>query len=106
MKNPVPFLRTVGLAEGASYLVLLGVAMPLKYLAGMPMAVTVVGGIHGALFVAFCLVLLWTMFVARWPVARGILVFAASIVPFGTFLIDRRMKEYTAEFARTTGGAV
>jgi integral membrane protein len=103
MKNPVPLLRIIGLVEGVSYLLLLGVAMPLKYLAGMPMAVTVVGGIHGALFVAFCLVLAWTMYAARWPVGRGVLVFVASIVPFGTFLIDRRMKGYAAELGRGTG---
>ena len=41
------------MAEGVSFLVLLLVAMPLKYLANMPMAVTIVGGLHGILFVAF-----------------------------------------------------
>ena len=45
-------LRLLGVVEGTSTLILFGIAMPLKYLAGMPMAVTVVGSIHGALFVA------------------------------------------------------
>ena len=50
-------LRLVALLEGASFLVLLFVAMPLKYLAGMPLAVRIAGSIHGALFIAFVVAL-------------------------------------------------
>jgi hypothetical protein len=46
-------LRKISLAEGISYLLLLGIAMPLKYWAGLPLAVKIVGSIHGALFVVF-----------------------------------------------------
>ena len=77
-------------AEGVSFLVLLFIAMPLKYYGGMPMAVTIVGGLHGLLFVAFV--------VMAWEVKReykkdwGWLIrsFIASIVPFGTFWMDSR----------------
>jgi len=92
--NPIPLLRALGLIEGVSFLVLLFIAMPLKYGAGMPMAVKVAGWAHGVLFVAFCAALLWTMLAARWPFGRGVLVFAAALVPFGPFLINRRMKRY------------
>ena len=62
--NPIPLLRAAGLAEAVSFLVLLGVAMPLKYLAGMPQAVKVVGWAHGLLFMGFCAALLLTTVVA------------------------------------------
>lgn len=99
-RNPIPLLRSIGLIEGASFLVLLLVAMPLKYAAGMPMAVKVVGWTHGVLFVALCAMLVWTMVVARWPIGRGAIVFVAALVPFGPFLLDRRMKGYAGDFER------
>lgn len=97
-KNPVPFLRITALVEGVSFLVLLGIAMPLKYFAGLPGAVKVVGWIHGLLFVLFCAALLWTLIAARWPLARGALVFVSALLPFGPFVIDHRMKQYEQEF--------
>lgn len=99
-RNPVSFLRMVALTEGLSFLVLLLVAMPLKHLADMPRAVTVVGWIHGVLFVILCLSLLETHFEAKWPRGRTALVFVAALLPFGPFLLDRRMKQYVAERAR------
>ena len=54
MTNRVTTLRRFGWIEGVSFLVLLGVAMPLKYFAGMPRAVTYFGWIHGVLFVLLC----------------------------------------------------
>jgi integral membrane protein len=97
-RNPIPLLRTIGLVEGTSFLVLLLIAMPLKYAAGMPLAVKVVGWAHGVLFAAFVATLVWTMIAARWPLARGALVFVAALLPFGPFVVDRRMKGYSAEF--------
>lgn len=100
MKNPIPLLRIITLVEGVSFLVLLGVAMPLKYFAGLPLAVRVAGSIHGALFIAFGLLLLRTMFVARWTMLRGAIVFLGALLPFGPFVMDRRMRAYEAEFRR------
>ena len=106
--NPVSLLRVVGLVEGFSFLVLLGVAMPLKYYAGMPMAVKVVGWVHGVLFVVFCAALVRTMVAARWRPGRGALAFVAALLPLGPFLLDRRMRRYAREFedARTGGRAL
>ena len=97
-KNPIPFLRIVAKIEAISFLILVGIAMPLKYLAHQPLAVKVVGSIHGALFLVFCVALLRTMLVARWPLQRGAVAFIASLLPFGPFLVDRRMAGYEAEF--------
>ncbi len=94
MNSPVPFLRKVALAEAVSYLILLGIAMPLKYLAGQPLAVKITGMIHGILFVVFCVALLRVMLEARWPFQRCALIFIASFIPFVPFFLDRRMKEW------------
>ena len=53
MNKKLKWLRKAGIAEGISFLVLLGIAMPLKYLFDQPMAVTIVGWAHGVLFVVF-----------------------------------------------------
>jgi integral membrane protein len=98
MKNPIPFLRKVALTEAISFLVLMGVAMPLKYFMGIPIAVKVVGWIHGVLFVIFCGALLQTMIVAKWPFLRSTMIFIAALLPFGPFAMDRRMVAYDAEF--------
>jgi integral membrane protein len=104
--NPIPFLRLAGLVEAVSFLLLLGVAMPLKYFAGMPGAVKAVGWVHGVLFVVFCAALVQTMRVAKWPAGRGALVFAAALLPFGPFVVDRRMRRYAEEFEAPHAGNV
>lgn len=86
-------LRIIGIAEGISFLVLLGIAMPLKYLADMPMAVKVTGWVHGALFILF-LGLAWrVMDKYRQSFLWLGTGFVASLLPFGTFLWDRKLKE-------------
>jgi integral membrane protein len=93
MRNtPIGRLRVIGFIEGVSYLVLLGIAMPLKYMAGMPMAVRIVGSIHGGLFVLFCVALAHVWLAAGWSIWRAAGVFIASLIPFGTFVIDGRLK--------------
>jgi integral membrane protein len=95
--NPIRRLRLLTHWEGISLLVLLFVAMPLKYLADMPMAVRIVGTLHGILFIAVVVLLLATMRSAKWTVGRGALVFVSALLPFGPFLIDRRMRGYETE---------
>lgn len=91
-RSPLGRLRLAALAEGVSYLVLLFAAMPLKYAFDMPLAVRIVGSIHGALFIAFGASLLAAWACHRWPVSRPALVFLSSLVPFGAFLMDRSLK--------------
>jgi integral membrane protein len=85
-------LRVVAFLEGLSFVILLFVAMPLKYYAGLPLAVRVVGSLHGLLFVAFCGALLRAAIACEWPLRRSSLAFISSLVPFGTFLFDRSLK--------------
>jgi len=99
LHTPIGRLRAVGWMEGASFLLLLGVAMPLKYLADMPMAVKVVGWAHGVLFIAFCAALLQTMRNRRWAIGRAALGLVAALLPFGTFVFDRSLQREQAERA-------
>ena len=83
-------LRIVAFLEGISFLVLLGIAMPLKYMASNPAPVRVVGMIHGVLFLGyiFFLIMAWAEY--RWSLTKSFLAFLASLVPFGTFYADRK----------------
>lgn len=85
-------LRAVAFFEGLSYVLLLFVAMPLKYLADQPLAVRLVGSLHGFLFVALAWCT-WEVLRARGkPLAWGARVGVASIVPFGTFFLDGELR--------------
>ena len=77
--------------EGLSFLILLGVAMPLKYLAGEPSAVRVFGATHGVLFLAFVALLARVATEDDWPWRRSALAFIASLLPCGTFWFERRL---------------
>ncbi len=92
-KNPVGRVRVVGMLEGASFLLLTAVAMPLKYFAGIPEAVKWAGWIHGFLFISYCLVILAALAGGRISLWKSALAFAASLIPFGPFLIDRKLVE-------------
>lgn len=93
LNTPIRRLRFIGLLEGISYLVLLGVAMPLKYLAGFPQAVLLVGSIHGGLFILFILsVLEVTIRRPWWSPSFWFKAAVASLLPFGTFVFDRWLK--------------
>jgi len=86
-------LRAIGMLEGISYLLLLGVAMPLKYMAGKPEAVAVVGMAHGVLFVLYCFALLYAWNERGWRFGRVFVIFCAALLPFGPFVIDKGLKE-------------
>ena len=85
-------LRVVGFAEGLSFLLLVFGAMPLKYLAGLPLAVRVVGAIHGGLFLLYLAAAVRAGWGRRWPFWLWAAVILASVVPFGPFLIDPRLR--------------
>ena len=90
--NSIYSLRLLGNIEGISYLLLLGIAMPLKYFFGFPMAVKIVGMAHGVLFIAYCLLLALQMKANKWNLLFGIYLFVATLIPFGTFVTDRKLR--------------
>lgn len=87
-KTPIGRLRIVAFLEGVSFLLLLGIAMPLKYYADMPVAVKVVGMAHGVFFILFVFALIDVKISHRWPLMKTAWAFMASLVPFGTFILD------------------
>ena len=87
----VRVLRQLAIVEGISTLVLFAVAMPLKYLACMPMAVTIVGTVHGFLFVALVLMLLLAIWKVPISVSLAAAGVVAAIIPGGPFLLERRL---------------
>lgn len=91
MNNPVDNFRRVAFAEGVSYLVLLFIAMPLKYGLDMPMAVKYVGWAHGVLFVAYVAFGGLAALKAKWSLQFSIVAFVASLIPFGTFWLDKKL---------------
>lgn len=97
LKGRLRNLRHVGIAEGISYLLLLGIAMPLKYLADIPEVVTYVGWIHGFLFIWFVFMLAVVQFSFRWPLLKFSWAFIASLIPFGTFILDKQLKREEAQ---------
>jgi integral membrane protein len=92
LTNPVDRFRVVGLVEGVSFLVLLGIAMPLKYLAGMPEAVRVVGWVHGVLFMAYLAAVADVTLAMRWSPRQVLAALVAGVVPFGPFVHDAWMR--------------
>ncbi len=86
--------RLVSFLEGLSYIVLLFIAMPLKYLADNPMAVKIVGMAHGVLFIMFVIFLIETMRKHNFQKRFSSKLFVASLLPFGTFYMDKKLKKY------------
>ncbi len=81
----------VGRAEGLSYILLLFVAMPLKYFADMPLAVKYVGWVHGLLFVFYCAAILLAGLDRRWGIGKMFLFFLAGLLPFGPFVAEKKL---------------
>lgn len=92
-KKLLHWFRRIAIAEGISFLVLLLIAMPLKYLAHLPIAVTIAGSIHGILFITFMILSLEYKSNAGKDLKWFTSAFVASILPFGTFVLDKSLKK-------------
>ncbi len=82
--------RTIAIAEGWSFLILLFFAMPLKYVVGMPWAVKIVGWAHGVLFIGYWILAVPLFTKLKWDVERIFGLGLASLLPFGTFVMERK----------------
>jgi integral membrane protein len=85
-------LRVVAALEGLSFVVLLFVAMPLKYAFGMPEFVRVVGALHGVLFVAFAAALFRATLEHAWPWSKALKMLLLTLIPFGAIPLERWLK--------------
>lgn len=94
LKSSVGRLRLIAFIEGVSFLILLFVAMPMKYLMDMPGGVRVVGMAHGLLFLLFACALTEASVSQGWRPKRWGPAFLSSLVPFGTFVADGHIKRW------------
>jgi integral membrane protein len=85
-------LRMTGIAEGISFITLLFIAMPIKYIAGNPQVVLYVGWVHGLLFMLYLLALIAAKINLEWKFKKTLIAFLASLVPFGTFILDKSLR--------------
>lgn len=84
-------LRIIGFLEGLSFILLVGIAMPLKYYGGYEHATQEVGMAHGALFVLYVLLVIPAMIERKWSIKITVLVMAASFFPLGTFIAEYKL---------------
>lgn len=80
--------RVISFVEGLSYLILVFIAMPLKYFAGYPLAVKIAGMTHGILFILFFIALFMAMKKYNWKFL-SFQLFVYSLIPFGFILIEK-----------------
>lgn len=85
--------KWISLLEGLSFLILLGIAMPLKYMADLPLAVTYVGWVHGLLFILYVYVVFPTSSKLKWNFSRTFFALIASVLPFGPFIFHRNLNK-------------
>lgn len=98
--TPPAHLRSIAFIEGVSYLVLLFIAMPLKYLADLPLAVRITGSLHGLLFVWLALLTLLAILRRGKAWGWGFRLGIASLIPFGTFFFDASLRADDEHYRR------
>lgn len=86
----IRFFKIIATLEGISLLVLLFIAMPLKYAFNMPEMVRIVGMTHGILFIGYVVIATMLKFEENWTWKKYLEVFFASVIPFGTFYIEKK----------------
>jgi integral membrane protein len=94
LKNSLSRFRFVAFLEGCSFL-LFAFTMPLKYMLHMPKPNFIIGMAHGILFISYVLLLLQISTEFKWPLKKIFLAFIAALVPFGTFIANKKL--YPAE---------
>lgn len=92
-------LRWIGIAEGISFLLLLLIAMPIKYMLGIPEVVKYVGWAHGVLFIAYIVAVFAATRAMQWNWFSVLVALAASLIPIGTFLLDKQLKRRQIEIS-------
>jgi integral membrane protein len=90
LKTPLGRLRIIAFAEGLSFLILLFIAMPLKYIWQLPQAVRQFGSLHGLLFVLYILLVVLCSIEYRWKFWKIGLLLLISVIPFGMIYADKR----------------
>ncbi len=93
MNSTLHLFRKTAFVEGISYLLLLFIAMPLKYLFDYPLMVKYTGWVHGVLFMAYAILLVACWVKYGWSFKRVVFFFIASLLPFVPFIVDKQLKK-------------
>lgn len=91
--NNKGFLKTfriVAILEGISFLLILFVSMPLKYLFDMPQLTFPLGMVHGFLFIGYVILTFLGKMIERWSIKDTAIIFVASLIPLGTFYVEKK----------------
>lgn len=91
--HPIYYLRITGLLDGFSFLFLLCIAMPMKYIGGIETAVSIMGSIHGAIFCLYALAILYAAIRVDWSIWWSVAAFIAAFIPLGNFILDFKLKK-------------
>ena len=89
----IPIFKIVSFLEGLSYILLLFIATPIKYLQGDPTYVKWLGMPHGILFVAYIILAVMLKYELNWNFKKFAIVCALSLIPFGTFFVGKYLKK-------------
>lgn len=90
LKTPLGLLRIFAILEGISYLAL-GITMPLKYIYDMGLPNKIVGMLHGVFFIGYCIMVYYVNTERKWSLNTNFWAYAASLIPFGTFVADAKI---------------
>ena len=85
------WMRAASLLEGSTLVLLIFVAVPLKHLAGFPMATAILGPVHGLAFLTYIWTLFQTVSAGGWPRSEAIRMLLAALIPFGAFVNERAL---------------
>ncbi|MEA1914113.1 MAG: DUF3817 domain-containing protein [Campylobacterota bacterium] len=97
-KEEISIFRQIVNIEGWSFLILLFIAMPMKYMMGYPLATKIVGMIHGVLFIYYIIMQFKSSQKYGWTLAQNLKYFIASLIPFGTFYIKNELIELENQY--------
>jgi len=91
--NTLSLFRKIAVAEGISFILLVFIAMPLKYWAGLPLAVKYTGWAHGLLFMLYLVFFFMAWQEVKWKTGKAALIGLACLIPFAPFWVDKKIKE-------------
>lgn len=90
LNHQVKSFKWISILEGTSFLVLLLIAMPLKYIWEAPKMVEIVGMFHGILFVLYILGALWLYKAMNWNLKTLLVICVSSVLPLGPFYVEKK----------------
>ncbi len=98
LRHPIGLLRLTGLLDGISLLVLLLIAMPMKYMGGIDAAVRITGSVHGVIFVVYAAAIMYAAIRIQWSIWWSVIAFVAAFVPFGNFILEYKLKKVQPQY--------